>query len=349
MNNLIDITTARQTAVTLAYLAYAGETLEKPLPGDQSIDESIAKMINYTIPKLSVLQDAQQQANWRIVWGPVSYTFELTQLQDNMMYVAQSISKPSEYVVAIRGTNGTAIWDWIEEDFRVLEKEKWKLPAGKKAQGTPKISKATDIGLDALLNKMIPASGMPGAGLSLGDFLSSITDKAVEITFTGHSLAGAISEAAGLWFRQTQSLPDHWDPQGNANVKVVSFAGATTGDSDFTYYFNQELGENCQRIHNTHDVVPHGWEKETLKQLPELYSSIGIKMDFKQKIVLDIVIALVSDYRQVQTPSAFTWPLDPKQKSYIDQAGVQHRDSYISALKVENPSKVFHKYPGNNS
>ncbi|WP_157534071.1 hypothetical protein [Moritella sp. JT01] len=50
MSNLIDITTARQTVVTLAYLAYAGETLEKPLPGDQSIDESIAKMINYTIP-----------------------------------------------------------------------------------------------------------------------------------------------------------------------------------------------------------------------------------------------------------------------------------------------------------
>ncbi|WP_157534072.1 hypothetical protein [Moritella sp. JT01] len=89
----------------------------------------------------------------------MSYTFELTKLQDNMMYVAQSISKPSEYVMAIRGTNGTAIWDWIEEYFRVLEKEKWKLPAGKAAQGTPKISKATDIGLDALLNKMTPASG----------------------------------------------------------------------------------------------------------------------------------------------------------------------------------------------
>lgn len=349
MSNLINITTARQTAVTLAYLAYAGETLKKPLPGDQSIDESIAKMINYTIPKLSVLQDTQQQANWRIVWGPVSYTFELTKLQDNMMYVAQSISKPSEYVVAIRGTNGTAIWDWIEEDFRVLEKEKWKLPAGKSAQGTPEISKATDIGLDALLNKMIPASCMPGAGLSLEDFLSSITDKAVDITFTGHSLAGALCEAAGLWFRQTQSLPNHWDPQDNATVKVVSFAGATAGDSDFANYFNQELGQNCQRIHNTNDVVPHGWKKETLKQLPELYSSIGIKMDFKLKIVLDIVIALVRDYQQVQTSSAFTWPLDPKQKSYIDQAGVQHRDSYISALKVENPNKIFNQYPGNNS
>jgi hypothetical protein len=306
-------------------------------------------MINYTIPKLNVLQDTQQQADWRIVWGPVSYTFELTKLQDNMMYVAQSISKPSEYVVAIRGTNGTAIWDWIEEDFRILEKEKWKLPTGKTAQGTPKISKATDIGLDALLNKMIPASGMPGAGLSLGEFLSSITDKKVDITFTGHSLAGALCEATGLWFRQTQSLPGHWDPQGNANIKVVSFAGASAGDNDFANYFNQELGENCQRIHNTNDVVPHGWEKETLKQLPELYNSIDIKMNLKLKVVLDIVIDLVSDYQQVHTPSVFTWPLDPKQKSYMDQAGVQHRDSYISALKVENPSAVFDEYPDNNS
>jgi len=346
MHKTIQITHARQTAVTLAYLAYAGEKLKKPLPGDQSIDESIAKIINYTIPKLSALQNTQQQADWRVVWGPVSYTFEFTKLQDNMLYVVQSISKPSEYIVAIRGTNGTAIWDWIEEDFRVLEKEKWKLPAGNTAQGTPKISKATDIGLDALLNKMTPASDMPGAGLSLDKFLSSIADQAVDVTFTGHSLAGALCEALGLWFRQSQSVPSGWDPQGKATVKVISFAGATAGNSDFANYFNQELGEHCQRLHNMNDVVPHGWGKHTLKQLPDLYSSIGIYMGEKLTLVLDIITALVHDYQQVQTPSAFTWPLDPKQKSYMGQAAVQHRDSYISALEVENPSKVFDTYPG---
>lgn len=348
MSTLIDITAERQTAITLAYLAYAGETLKQPLPGDHSIDQSIEKIINYTLPKLSVLQNAQQQANWRVVWGPVSYTFKHTKLQDNMMYVVQCISNPAEYAVAIRGTNGTAIWDWVEEDFRVLEKKRWPLPTGKTVLGTPKISKATDIGLDALLYKMTPAAGIPGAGLSLQQFLSTITNDAVNVTFTGHSLAGALCEAAGLWFKQSQSIPEHWDPQGNATVKVVSFAGATAGDSDFARYFNQTMGTACERIHNMNDVVPHGWEKSTLKQLPNLYSSQGIELSEQLKIALDIVTALVHDYQQVNTPVGFTWPLDPQQTTYMGQAGVQHRDSYIGALQVENPSTIFSQYPGNH-
>ena len=68
--------------------------------------KEILKLIHGTIPKINVLTNSRHQPDWMIVWGPAVYTFPLTFLQDNMMFVAQQVSQPNNYVVAIRGTNG---------------------------------------------------------------------------------------------------------------------------------------------------------------------------------------------------------------------------------------------------
>lgn len=57
-----------------------------------------------------------------------------------------------------------------------------------------------------------------------------------------------------------------------ANVKVVSVAGFSAGNSAFAEYYDQTLGPNTLRIWNSSDLVPHVWEVEALKIIPRLYS-----------------------------------------------------------------------------
>jgi Lipase (class 3) len=335
------ITRERQVAVTLAYLSYAGETLLEPIGADPSIPHSILRIIECALPQLPILLDDTGKVDWRIVWGPTTYTFPLAILQDNMMVVAQSVSDPSQYFVAIRGTNGTAIWDWDEEDFQVLQKIDWALPEGQTTTGMPQISRATDIGLEALLNKMTPLSGLPGQGQDIATFLEGFAQtRQISVTFSGHSLAGALSEALGLWFKQSQGLAKGWDPKANATVKVISFAGATTGNTTFANYFNNLFGTTCQRIHNTHDIVPHAWAKKTLQELPGIYASAGIEMEAALRLVLDYILAAVDDYQQVETSAAFTWPINLKEDTYLKQVDFQHTDSYVGVLKVANPRSI---------
>lgn len=338
----LEITKERQLAVTMAYLTYAGEKLTQPIGNAASVPESILKIINCAMPQLPILQDKTGQLDWRIIWGPTIYSLPLSTWQDNMMLVFQSISDPTQVVVATRGTNGVSILDWVEEDCRVLTKVDWSVPNGQSISGKPQISTATQTGLNALLNKMTPMTGLPGQGQSIELFLSQVTRSGpVTVTFTGHSLAGALCEALGLWFKQAQGQADSWDPKQQAAVKVISFAGATAGNTDFAAYFNHLFGPKCQRIHNTHDIVPHAWADQTLKQLPDLYLEGGITLPLHLKLAVDCAEAIAYDYQQVETSFPFTWPINPEANTYTKQMSYQHVEAYPAVLDVAYPAPII--------
>ncbi|MGD8782271.1 MAG: hypothetical protein PVH88_25320 [Ignavibacteria bacterium] len=341
MNKLKFSPTQKQKeCVSMAYLTYSGEKIIAKLD-PKEVEEKIYGIINDTMPKIPQI-DNNGSPDWKVVWGPTIYTFELAILQDNMMFVAQQISKPENYIVAVRGTNGLAMMDWIKEDFKVWEKVDWKIPSGVSYEGTPKISKATDNGIDALLHKMIPLSDkLPGYNIDITTFLKNIAAKKVNITFTGHSLGGALAPTLALWFKQSQNINGDWDPAGNAQVSTIPFAGATAGDGDFKDFFNKQLGDDCQRIHCNQDIVPHAWQTSDLKELPTLYSSAGIEMPDSLKVVLDIVELTVKGYEQVETSYPFDWSIDTSKDSYMAQAGYQHVYSYPHYLGVPELNTVI--------
>lgn len=327
-------TQRQQVSVCFAYLAYSGELLTSDNQAPAvSVPMQILDIMNETMPKLPPLLNGNT-VDWQVVWGPAIYTFPGAEFQDNLLYVVQQISQPTNYVVGVRGTNAKAILDWIEEDLKVWVKVDWKVPFGVSVQGSPKISKATADGIDVLLNKLIP-DGVPGNGQNITAFLSSIAaENKVNLLFTGHSLGGALSPTLALWFKQSQKLAGDWDPNGNATISVVSFAGPTAGNADFAAFFNAQLGNACDRIYNTLDVVPHAWEEATLHEIPTLYSP-EIEMTLAEKLLLDFIEATVKDYTQVNTGDPVTWTVQPTAgPSFLDQVGTQHDDSYPVLLGV---------------
>ncbi|MEM7534770.1 MAG: hypothetical protein AAF639_21505 [Chloroflexota bacterium] len=343
-NQFFEITKEQQIAATLSFLSHAGQKIVETGVNRGAVDKKIHDMLECAMPQMEPLHNDAGQLDWQIVWGPVTYTFPNAKYQDNMMYVVQSISDPTRYAVAIRGTNGVADLDWLREDFAVFRKEAWKLPKGKKVKGKPVISHASMVGLDALLKHLIPAKGLPGEGQNIAAFMKSITQpNPVSILITGHSLAGALCEVLGLWFRQSQGLSDEWDPNTNATLSVISFAGATPGNVAFANYFNEQFGSACQRIHNEHDVVPHAWENKTLAELPQLYAGAGIKMSWSQWLAAKTLRLVVHGYQQVAVSYPFTWPLntDPKYNKYLAQAGHQHSYAYQAFFKIPHVEQVI--------
>ena len=325
----------QQQALCMAYLSYCGEQISaKGNKRDEAALKTL-ELINENMPKQKVLLDSSGKSDWEVVWGPALYTFPcLAKEQDNMMYVVQQKSNRDNYIVAIRGTNGTAYLDWVKEDFEVLRQKSWHLPMGKKVSGKPKVSHATHTGFEILLKKCIPTSSVKASGQSISAFLTSIASKnrPSTVTFTGHSLAGALSPTLALWFAQFQGEENLWDASCNVDIKVVAFAGATPGNGDFANYFDALLGSKCDRIHNKHDIVPHAWEMDTLNEIPTLYSSIGIKLNEKEKLAFDafkeFLKCLDDDYVQLKSSLSFTYGLNNDLDSLGSQAEYQHVCSY---------------------
>ncbi len=335
-------TLKEKTAVALAYLAYTGEELIGKFD-KEGVEEEILTLVQETLPKLAVLCEAGEP-DWKVVWGPAIYTFPLAAHQDNGMFVVQRISRPHEYTIAIRGTNGVAIMDWLREDLSVWRKVDWQLPAGVVASGNPKVSKATSTGVDALLNRMSPKEGLPGASMTIASFLTDVASSGrCELLFTGHSLAGCLAPTLALHFCQSQGLEDSWDPASNATVSTISFAGPSAGNSDFAAFSDAQLGPRCDRIFNTLDIVPAGWASATLKPLPHLYVSGGIKMGFVLKLFYRLLYLTLRNYRQISKGNPFTWEIQPEKDSYLAQAAVQHFDSYPNALGEPEILEVLRK------
>jgi hypothetical protein len=65
-----------------------------------------------------------------------------------------------------------------------------------------------------------PSAGLPGAGLTLPEFLRVAVQgqAAIQVETTGHSLGGALSPVLALWLADQQGTPAGWNPRGVATT-----------------------------------------------------------------------------------------------------------------------------------
>lgn len=273
---------------------------------------------------------------WNVCWGP-HIVRDLFGKSLNTMYAVKQQDQPS-YVVGIAGTNPDSALDWLLEDLWVNSQVSWP------GQQGAKISAGTALGLSILL-LMKPDSGAAAQGQTLLSFLESVSSTPITVTVTGHSLGGVLSPTLALFLRETQGIFAGWDPDKNATVTTLAFAGPTAGNQSFATYFNTQLPHAklpskkaaSFRYANSLDIVPYAWnDLEALKTLyvPNIPES---------SIIDDLVEAAENasqngDYTQI-APSDPPWtgtfrsenfkPYYPPSVNYLNQALAQHVDAYL--------------------
>lgn len=288
-----------QQVFTLSYMANAGSS---------QIGEA-ADIATYLDTALDSFfgSDTTQAAigDWTVVWGPVVFEHKPgpRSYADNAMYVATNAGN-TQYVVAIAATNSHSTYDWEDEDFDVETTVAWAeafptLPTYGVPTYTPAlsplISSATALGVNNLLG-MVDAS----TNQTLRQFLAALptaTTGGAQITFAGHSLAGALSPTLALAL---------FNPDGGAltlgnwgYVAAYPTAGATPGNADFGTFFSNVLPPVAattssppyqtwnQDTWNTIDAVPHAWEIATLDQITTLYPTSWIFTPAKLSLGVD--------------------------------------------------------------
>ena len=288
--------------------------------------------------------DAHLQASaddigvWTRVWGPAVFqAAPLSNVADNVMYVACNTATPPQYVVAIAGTNYNSAFDVLIEDFYVGKQVPWEY--GHPPPGAA-ISAGTFAGL-TILQFLTPGPGMPGGNQRLDDFFKTVVTQPIQIVVSGHSLGGALSPAIALWLLDTQPA---WDLQTRATISCEPTAGPTAGNAAFARYYDQSLGSRTTRIWNRLDIVPHAWNQTDLSEVPALYNP-AVPPD----VVIDALVAAAESaasdgrYTQINAATAAldgtlnTSLLDPKRwafENYLVQAGYQHVDEYFTLLQV---------------
>lgn len=213
--------------VSFSYLAYVDEIV-LPQPSDAQIKKDIEAAMPSVRPVLG---------SWSIVWGPVSYTVPGAVYPENLMYVVKlESSTETQYVAAIRGTNGKVLLDWLFEDFDIIQTIPWSTFAPN-ASGPGNISESTSIGLTILLNMLDPVTFQTLVQFLKSEMLSAgpLPVNPISLCVTGHSLGGTLASALALYLRDNQQA---WDPTSKATVTTIHFAAPTAGDSDFATHFN---------------------------------------------------------------------------------------------------------------
>lgn len=331
--------TNNQTMLSLAYISYYGFGL---IGSDEENAKHIEGDINKALKTWPAVKD-----QWELVWGPGVFAFKDVIFDDNLMYVVRNIKDPTQYVVAIRGTNPVSLSDWLVEDFDVIPMVKWKY--GKPDYKLkPKISKSTSIGITHLQEMVAPA-GVPGAGTTILEFFQQnigANDKA-SICFTGHSLGGALSPTMALWMKDIQDE----ELKGDVTVSTVAFAGPSAGNKDFATYSDSRFEEGqCTRIWNNLDVVPYAWNTHSLSKLYSLYlPHLLLPGPIMTGFISTLIAAsLFTNYTQIQKKAP---PLKGKFKpllfNYFAQGVYQHVVGYPEAMGLckNNEIPVYELFP----
>lgn len=317
--------TKQQIMLTFSYMSYFGFALEGT---DKKNAEIILTKFNEALRSWKPIKN-----QWEVVWGPAVFALPGTKFDDSLMYAVRNIEDPSKYVIAIRGTNPVSIPNWVIWDFQAKYLKDW--PFGNPPQYlVPKISESTNFGL-IMLQALRPESGMPGAKQTILEFLNSELGQEGkgDICITGHSLGGALSPTMALWLKDIQGK----GLSENINISTVAFAGPSAGNEDFAEYSDQQLGDQCDRIANSLDIVPHAWNTQTLKKLYGLYfpllPSLPLAMVFR-KMIRD---SKGKKYRQINADEP---PLEGKYKiliaPYIIQAIYQHVQGYPELMGLQD-------------
>jgi len=208
---------------------------------------------------------------WKVVWGPKVFErpgLKVVNVADNTMYVAQSSSDPNQFVVAISGTNPISVYGWVVEDAEIVPPKPW--PYGTQSTSAMgNITHGTYIGMNVLLNDL------KDDGQTFVKYLAeqvSNNQGSLSVTVTGHSLGGALSPATALALLDSQGVsldePNGWDPESKSQISVMATAGPTPGDEVWADYYDIRIGGKTNRIWNTIDIVPHGWQISMLNQIP---------------------------------------------------------------------------------
>lgn len=322
-------TDVQRDMATLAFLAYLGDKLPA---SDPNAESTLAGCIERG---LNVQGDDRR---WKLVWGPVLYHFPISKFDDNMMYVVQDKDpkQSSHFAVVVRGTNFSAVLDWLVEDFDVVDQVAWitSKAHGKQPQGRPMISKATSEGLH-ILQELAPSSG-PYQKQTLLDFLNNQAKafpSGLQIDVTGHSLGGALSPALALWLAEQMETP--------VQISVYPLAGPTPGNADFVAYYQSVLGSSTHRLWNPYDLVPLAWNHESMGRMADLYEPLT-RANPAERGLIDGLRSLVKDkgYTQIDSsrqPLSGAVSTDPegKKPDWINEAGWQHHCGYQCALGID--------------
>jgi len=317
----------RKQISALSFIAYAGDKLKGK---DSAVNEILQGCVSDELSRQPVLN-----GRYSLAWGPSVYRFKLAELDDNMMFVANDSKEPGHIVISLRGTNPTAILDWLVEDFYVTKTEAWNY--SNPHNSSIRISKATSIGLTALQSLKGRVNVLPPSEVTLKEYLTrrSVNDGLHKITVTGHSLAGALAPALALWLKDTESS---WSKASSGiEIHVLPIAGATPGNAEFAAYYDTRLGANTDRLHNPFDVVPQAWYLPTMHEIDNLYVKDGykIKPSLPERLAFELGVELAKnkDYRQInQSQPALPGVINPSEKSFAAQAGWQHHCGYYNAL-----------------
>jgi hypothetical protein len=240
--------------------------------------------------------------DWTVVWGPQVlclypmlgsvkwapyYTARFNATNAVFVVFSQQLGR---YIAAIAATNFNSIYDWFAEDFNVSSVVAWEgalqvwnggANTTAPSAGIPCISQATCTGVNQLLSMVDTVLTQK----TLIGFLSGLTPAAgTTLTFTGHSLAGALSPTLAMaCFDPAAGLlkGSGWTA---AQAMIYPTAGATPGNASFAALINgtgwagaSEKGNQPWQVWNTDiynnvDVVPHAWGASTLEMIPEYYS-----------------------------------------------------------------------------
>lgn len=337
----------------MAYLAYTDEMIPVDALDRRVAGKLALAAIERQLVGLPLCRSATGAVDWRVVWGPASFTLPDGILQDNAMFVVEQVSQPGNLIVAIRGTNGDSILDWIVDDMDVWTTTPWEQPPGRAFASDVRISRATHDALHVLLNRLLPTEGQGGYGQSLETFLAARVSDGTRISFTGHSLAGALAPTLALWFKERQGLAGGWDAEHKANISVVAFAGATPGNTAFAELFNAQLGDACMRIHNERDIVAHAWDAAGMASVSDLYESAGVSPNLVERALITGICRTVHGYEQIATAFPLRWDVQRGVDGFLIQALLQHVRSYPTLLEVPEllelpvfePTKLLSRSP----
>ncbi|WP_406275875.1 lipase family protein [Nocardia sp. NBC_00881] len=273
---------------------------------------------------------------WEIVWGPGVALFDTDLYAVNAMYMVRSTEDRSRYVIAMAGSTDALVFDWLVEDCFILQTPWFANLAASHTIGTA-------IGVKTLTN-ITPSGDRPGAGRTLPVFLSTLHDKAIDLTVTGHSLGGALSPTLALFLRDTQWL---WDESEKARISVLSTAGPSFCNQEFVNYTTQRL-QRVQRYANDLDIVPHMWNPPDIDSAKALYSKNNQPAPDGMKAMFDLLEtqASVSGHYAHFDPASgvfqgtFNKEISQTQGStpdelYLQQVGYQHIGGYHQFFEIE--------------
>jgi len=304
------------------------------LGGVEKLDDVAKNLVNQIFSNPDIINLI---GKWKLVWGPKVYErkgFKVLRVADNSMYVAQSLSDPNQFVVAISGTNPISTYGWVVEDGEISPPVPW--PYGTQSASLKgNITHGTSVGMNSLLN-------LKDNGLTFVKYLANqVSDNqdSLSVTVTGHSLGGALSPATALTLLDSQGVsldePNGWDPESKSQISVMPTAGPSPGDEVWGEYYDNRIGDKTNRVWNKIDVVPHAWQTSMLNEIPTIYKNSIIRRFVKDAVKhSEKFEKQAGNSIQQICPSVPGLPgkVNPKIKNFVKQVGYQHTTAYSELL-----------------